>query len=214
MRKLCLTVLQLLLVTVAFQSTDLEAKCHKTRHHGRARHTGPVGPSGPSGTAGPTGPTGPIGPAGTGVTSAYGGFYFTDTVTLDLNDPVPFNATTASFNTILSAPGIITINEPGDYLVTYGVSALLLTTNTAENPEFKLTLNGIDVSGSFTSWNFPVDAFMQTISVLVRVPSPSNLQLINISTGGNNQLILSSGLDNSIDLTGYINVLRLNNVSL
>lgn len=212
MKKICSTILQLLLITTIFQSSYLEAKCHKSRHC-RTRQ-GPIGPIGPVGPIGPIGPVGPVGPSGTGATTAYGGFYFTETVALNFNDPVPFNATTANFNTSLSAPGAVTINEPGDYLVTYGVSAIILTTNEPPNPEFKLTLNGIDVPGSFISWNFPTNAFMQTMSVIIRVPNPSNLQLINISTGGDNQLVLSSGLSNSIDVTGYINVLRLNNISL
>lgn len=82
--------------------------------------TGPTGPTGATGDIGPTGATGDTGPTGS-LASAYGGYYMTDTGSLNLTTTpitVPLDLQSDAFDNVSYAnPNAITINETGTYLI-------------------------------------------------------------------------------------------------
>lgn len=112
---------------------------------------GATGPTGPRGLIGPTGPTGPIGPTGpTGAsepyTTAFGGQYaeIIDSVTLSPDVPYQVNFTAQMpGNNVVYDTDSITVNETGNYLISYFFSALsvgdLFGINTS------VTVNGNDI---------------------------------------------------------------------
>lgn len=166
---------------------------------------GPEGPTGPTGPTGPAGATGPAGPAGS-VTLAYGAFFTTDNPTVTSGNPVPINQTSGSLNTSLSA-GNVVIALTGDYMVTYGVSALNTDITVAE-ASFKLTLNGSDVAGSFTSANLPASGgavYLEGLSVIVHVTSPaSTLSIVNSGISS----VFIAAADGS-STSAYVSLIRL-----
>ena len=165
---------------------------------------------------------GPPGPSSGGVINAYGSFYVTGPIDgggipLSFDEQVPFNLTSSSLNTSLTGTGSVVINIPGNYLVTYGVSIFQLTTS-APTAHFKLTLNGTDVPGSFSSWiadllnNIVYE--VQAVSVIVPVTAAGSvLELVNISTGGDGTVTISSQEQNLIDTSAYISVLLLSDTT-
>lgn len=177
--------------------TYLEMRCAKPKQ----------GITGAAGDPGPTGPTGPQGAeALITMSSAYGNFYLIpDEGSLPLNDsdPVPFNHSTISFNVNLFTPDTITFALAGDYLVTFAVSPAISTV-------MKLTLNGVDIPGSYTSIDpggvGGEDFFYNPISVMFNVSTPgSTLQLINAFGA----TILESQTQNEVDSAAYIVVVKI-----
>lgn len=173
------------------------------------------GRPGSKGQTGPTGPTGPPGPAGsiTTLVRAYGSFYLIPPdSTLDVadGDAVTFTNTALAVNSSLTPPDTIVIDLSGNYLVTYGVSVIDLGSNSYE---FKLTLNGTDVPGSFISFvpagNLDVVVVI-SCSLIVQVPTASStLQLINIS-GRTATLGVSLSLPTpNPDIAAYITLQRV-----
>lgn len=167
------------------------------------------GPPGLQGSAGPAGAEGAQGPEGLSG-AVFGGFYLTPdggSVAVPFGDPIPFNQTSGSNATSLVDGNTILIDSPGNYLVTYGVS----------NDNFggvKLTLNDVDLPGSFTSWAFlTATNQFQVVSVIINVEFPfSSLQLINVTTvfGGERTLTVSTARPSSpLDAAAYLTILRL-----
>lgn len=156
---------------------------------------GPTGATGPTGLTGPTGPTGSTGPASIGtfasltlrgsqVVNPGNAVVFTDVDTLHGN---------LSYDLIT---GNITINNPGYYMVTYGVTA------TATNRQFILRLNGLDVAGSFFDSDTSV---MEGISLIFQTTIPmSNLQAIN-----NSGAATTLQANTATSETAYITILQI-----
>jgi hypothetical protein len=123
------------------------------------------------GLPGPTGPIGPAGPASLGTFVSLSTF---NSQVVGAGNPVIFEQQNAlQGNISYDLAGVITLDKPGYYSVKYGLSA------NANNRQFVLRLNGLDVNGS------PIDSqssIMQGISVIFQTTLPmSTLQLINNS---------------------------------
>ena len=116
--------------------------------------TGPAGPVGPAGAAstvaGPTGPTGPTGPAGaTGATGPSGGLtqycyvYNLGTQTVPVGAAVVFDTNGILTAGITHTAGLapITITDPGNYKVSFSISAV-------EPNQFTVFLNGVALTGA------------------------------------------------------------------
>lgn len=91
--------------------------------------TGATGATGDSvGATGPTGATGATGPSGTTVSTSFASFY--TSITTPLVGPtgvlVPYGEISTLFGGISYIPnsGMITINDPGEYLVVFGLSVV------------------------------------------------------------------------------------------
>lgn len=107
--------------------------------------TGATGAKGVTGATGATGAKGATGATGaTGGHFGYANIYDTTSQTLNLNDPVSFsnngNITPPSFMTHATNTAPITINQTGDYLITWevfpqqGTSAFSLFVDTGSGP--------------------------------------------------------------------------------
>ena len=86
-----------------------------------------------TGPAGPQGETGPIGPAGR-VASAFGGYYMTDTGSLDLSSTpitVPLDLPSSSYNGVSFAnPNAITVKKAGIYRIDVALYGRSLSSST------------------------------------------------------------------------------------
>lgn len=204
MKKLCLFAV--ILSISLFEPSCLLAKCH-VPERGPPGPQGPVGPQGPSGGGG--GPT---------LTSAYGSFYIPETTLLAFNDIVPFTQTSGSLNTSLTGTGAIVLDLPGTYLVTYGLSVFQYYNSPPINI-FKLTFNGSDIPGSFSSWEggyYYGVSQIQTVSVIVNANTAGVLNLVNISTPSLDEdlpLSLMAPIEDEGHVVAYIMVLRLNDAT-
>lgn len=110
---------------------------------------GPVGPVGPAGPVGPIGPIGPVGPA---APTVYGGLINTTPQTLTLTAAVP---TTAPLAVQLPADGVnytpansITIEEAGDYAITYFLANGEITGITDTDVTLTIRSNGIPLTNT------------------------------------------------------------------
>jgi hypothetical protein len=126
---------------------------------------------------GPQGSTGPVGPTGPLSLGTFASLSLHDTPqTVNPGTAVLFAETDVlegniSYN---SSTGVITLDNPGFYLVTYGFTA------TANNRQFLLKLNGVNVSGSACD---SATSNLQGLSVIFQTTLPmSILQLINNTT--------------------------------
>lgn len=94
-----------------------EAKCHDPERHHNCFPKNRIGPTGPTG---PTGATGPTGPTGT-FSSAFFVAHTTDESTFDDTTPLNFNIIDTNLGGFGNAAGVITLPQPGTYMITIGV---------------------------------------------------------------------------------------------
>lgn len=149
--------------------------------------TGPQGPTGPQGAPGATGntglATGATGPTGTAINPlAFALFYLTGTnssTTIAQNNPVLFAASVPAVPvgmTYTAGTGTITLNNTGNYQITYVVTA-----DAASQLRFGLFVNG------FLNNNFTYDqpqASLQAYGqgILTVTSAPTTIRLVNILT--------------------------------
>lgn len=154
---------------------------------------GPQGPVGPVGAQGDIGPVGPTGPAGVnnGQSAAFFSIFSTADQTIPSNGSVLFENTplnTASFDgSQASSTGIITINKPGIYSVTWGIDGRLAMPFPAPIPAwaFGIFVNNFlnlgSTAGAFTS-SPDIDVIHTTNSFIVQLNAGDTLQLVNVSS--------------------------------
>jgi hypothetical protein len=171
------------------------------------------GPTGPKGPQGPTGPTGPAGENFIINSAVYGSFFTTFNATVMSGSPILFTAASDANLGVSLDPtgGIVSLNEPGDYLVIYGVS----TAGSPGNARYALALNGVvfaDGSNSDTLFSILGDPQMSTVSTTVRVPPNISTGTLSVINFGSDLFILAS--ETVGDLTAFITVKKLNSTPI
>lgn len=200
----------------------LQAKKHhhhssSSSHIGPTGPTGPVGPTGPTGDIGPTGPTGDVGPTGatgatgeTGPTGPTGPISFTPVyaqvrrgspspLTIFGNTPIPFDTVESISPTGVTAtsPSLI-IDDPGMYLVNYGVGV-----DDTNNPSFlnaylMVAINGVEqfytrkyIGGPTDAENF-VGGYYD-FSAIIPIYNPSTILQVQPAVANNGGQIVLFG---------------------
>lgn len=210
-------------LSFAGENTDINAEAlqaKKHHHHssssssshvGPTGPTGPTGPVGPQGDAGPTGPTGDVGPTGatgeTGPTGPTGPVNFTpvyaqvclatDTPLFTFSDiPILFNSVSSISPTGITAtsPSLI-IDDPGMYLVNYGVALDDTTNPPLLNTYLSLAINGAAqfftrkyIGGPTDSQNI-VGGYYE-FSAIIQIASPSTILQVMPIVPDNSQVVL------------------------
>lgn len=185
---------------------SVQMDCQTPKH-------GPPGAQGEAGAQGPQGGPGPVGPPGSGF-EASGSFYTTETnLTIQPDFNVPFDATAEAVN-ITNTAGILTINLPGDYLVTYGVAPISLSTGISGT--FCLNLNnGTQLTGSFSNFTLaqqpagPDERYFEALSIIIPITSANST--LAVQNSGTNNVVL--GTSDGTSTSAYITVLRLGDVA-
>jgi hypothetical protein len=165
---------------------------------------GPTGPIGPSLTGSLTGPTGPVGPA---LFSTFISLY-TKLVGTTIPDgsTFPFDqqlAQSGGISTVFGT-GVVTITDPGTYLINYGASV----TNLADFLSYFLTLNNVFIPGSKVEFS----DFVNNAHIV-----PGTIIIPSVAAGSTIRLINSSGQDvsyqnppgDTVDITAYLVVMRI-----
>ncbi len=155
-----------------------------------------VGPTGPTGLIGPTGPTGP---SGSVLTSAYGGLYHprvqfivfpavNSEVVISLSNALP------SQNVMPNTNNTLTINESGDYEITYNI---LLSTSQPCNVAVAVRQNGTVLLPTRGSQTLALDS-TTTISYDGRLSATS---IVTLNSGDVLDLVISilNTLPNDLD---------------
>lgn len=160
--------------------------------------TGPQGPAGPQGETGPQGPVGPQGPAGpAGTVASFGGFYTTETQVVE-NSSFPLTATQDVSNmTLDETTGIVTLENAGTYVVSYGVYA---TTGSTDTDTVQLFLNGVAVPGTERSLQ---DDTMVDATAIVTVDSATSTLNIEITSEG------AVTFDDPNGVNGYLTIVQI-----
>lgn len=122
------------------------------------------------------GPPGPQGPSGAGIT-AFGSFYSTQFITLDVNDPIPFENQLADTNIGFAASDTFTINETGFYYIHFGVANHLID-GPSSPTVVSLVVNGSsEIAGS--RLNLPELNELVSIAIITLLQAGDTLQVIN-----------------------------------
>lgn len=167
--------------------------------------TGPTGPTGSVGVTGPTGTAGPSGPTGAGATGPAGptgGFVPSFLNAIHTADQsVPSGSAVLFTNDVVNEPGAgdftyngvneITINTPGFYKLSYGLS--IVNTGT-----FAPILNAAQIlQGTYQFFNSgaaPVVGTMETVECIIEVVTPgSTLSIQHVVAEANAILDAASG---------------------
>lgn len=151
---------------------------NRTSQQGPTGPTGPTGPQGPQGPAGPAGLIGPQGPAGVSLINYISLYTTADGQPIAINAPVLFTALSDSSGTIswVSGSGDITINTPGSYRITYGISVL------EGNSLVGVQINGSSVPASLFS-NRTLIGLLGGVTFDIPIPIPGSVvRLVNLST--------------------------------
>lgn len=144
--------------------------------------TGPQGETGPQGPAGATGPTGPQGPPGV-VSFWSGNSTGTQTLNADNDYAVTFaqNLTSPEGDYTISADGrTVTVNNAGDYLISYDV--LIPSGTTTTNNGFYVTLNGTQIPATLTNVTGTFET-SETVSsqAIATLPAGATISLRSLS---------------------------------
>lgn len=163
--------------------------CCKTRlgatgPTGPAGATGGTGATGSTGATGATGATGPTGPAvfGAGSISAVGngatGYAVVPNISLFAQLP-SLNLSSISagsaVNTIGSPPTGLTLQTPGTYILTYGLSSLSNITYVMRDTSQSVVLSTYDSTGNGS---------METVSVVYTLVAPGAVIDLQVSNSG------------------------------
>lgn len=156
---------------------------------------GPVGPAGPQGEVGPQGPVGPEGPAGT--VASFGSFYTTDTQVVT-NGSFPLTSTqTVSNMSLDTTTGVVTLENAGTYVVSYGVYA---TTGSTDTDTVQIFLNGTAVAG--TERSLQDDTMVDSIAIIT-VDSATSTLNIQITSAG------AVTFDDPNGVNGYLTIVQI-----
>jgi len=187
--------------TGATGATGPQGPIGETGPQGPAGETGATGPQGPQGIQGPVGPQGPIGPTGpqgpAGTVASFGGFY-TSTAQTVTDGPFPLTETQAVSNMSLdTTTGVVTLENPGTYVVSYGVYAL---TGSTDTDTVEIYLNGTAVAGTQRSLQ---DDTMVDATAIITVDSATSTLNIQISAEG------AVTFDDPNGVSGYLTIVQI-----
>lgn len=163
--------------------------------------TGPQGPQGEQGIQGPIGPQGPVGPEGpqgpAGTVASYGGFYTTVAQTVTAGS-FPLTETQEVSNMSLdTTTGVVTLENAGTYVVSYGVYAL---TGSTDTDTVQIYLNGAPVAG--TQRSLQDDTMVDATAIITTDAETSTINIQIIAEG-------AVTFEDSNGVSGYLTIVQI-----